>query len=132
MSTPSLNPLHRIDEILAARAAGVPWTDLGLTDQGPVNPVQLYQARGFVQFRHGRETAADAETVQRAARILRSTEDAPLVEQVLGLTPQAADAADFSDLTQTLDDWATDNWSAVTRIPPLTHRRGRGRHASDA
>jgi hypothetical protein len=101
--------LGRLTAVERARAAGVPWTDLiRAHPAAPTNPQQMHQARGFVQFREGLGKDEDKQTKERAARILRARRDAPLGEMVWGLPddPEDPAAADFSDVTRSLDDWA--------------------------
>jgi hypothetical protein len=72
---------------------------------------QLWQAIGFLQFRAGLDPSQDSETVARASRVLRAEPGASLSVRVWGLDPGDPDsAADFSDVTRSLSDWAQDVW----------------------
>lgn len=83
-----------------------------VTATGPLeilNPEQSREARLFLGFRSGMSPDQDDLTTVRAARVLRASADAPLVEKVLGLSaddPAGKGTADFSHLTEVLDDWA--------------------------
>ena len=101
---PVSDVLTRLDTLLARRAAGVPWTELGLEDHGPDDRVQVAQARGLIQFRQGL-AGEDETTARRAARVLRAEPGAPLTDKVWGLShdPGGPDTADFSDVGRALD-----------------------------
>jgi hypothetical protein len=118
--------LPSLDQILAARAAGVDWTDL-LPDGQLPDGRQIRQARAFVQFRQGLKEDEDPQTVQRAARILRAPDAAPSREKVWGLPddPQDPAAADFSDVARALDQRA----EVIHCRPAAPRPDGRGRHA---
>ena len=108
MFTPSSeHPLARLDEIAEARRNGVGWDQIA--GAGPVpDPLQLEQARLFLQFRSHLPEREDDETRERASRILLAGQDAPSRERVWGLPDDPADprSADFSDLARSLDEGA--------------------------
>jgi hypothetical protein len=100
-----------------------------VTATGPLeilDPAQSREARLFLGFRSGMSPAEDDLTAVRAARVLRASADAPLVEKVLGLSPDdpaGKGNADFSHLTEVLDDWAE-------RVHTPPRYNGNGRHVA--
>jgi len=108
-------------DIEAARAAGIPWTDLIPADSGPADPGQHQAARAYLQFRQGLRESEDPVTAARGARILMAPPDAQLTERVWGLAPGETD---FGDVAAALDDVA----AQIHRPAELTQTAGGGRH----
>lgn len=114
--------LDALRYIEAARKRGVSWEDL-IGDQAlpPADPDQHRSARSYLQFRSGREPAADPETVARGARILLAGPDASLTERALGLRPGEVD---YGDVAEVLDREA----ARIHRPGEITLPSGGGRH----
>lgn len=120
--TGPVSGLEALRHIEAARAQGIPWEDL-IGDQAlpPTDPDQHRSARSYLQFRSGREPAADPETVERGARILLAGPDASLTERALGLRPGEVD---YGDVAEVLDREA----ARIHRPGELTLPSAGGRH----
>jgi hypothetical protein len=98
---------HEIVRALAEKHGVRPVTATGPLEI--LDPAQSREARLFLGFRSGMSPDQDDLTAVRAARILHAPPGAPLVEKVMGLSaddPAGKGTADFSHVSEVLDDWA--------------------------